>query len=504
MKTLIYFVLFFNLLPRLDAQIHVGKGQIYSSIYQVCRAKAAHPGDTIYLHAGIYTDRGQVFDSLIGSPSKWIYIRPWLQDSISIQVAYTFQHAQFLHLSGLNFFGNNPSQSTYLFHMLYFDYDYACFTANHHIIVDHCKFQNLNNSGKANTGAMLKFTGTDYFEVSNCLFKDGINITDGISLNGNRNGRIFNCRFENMPGDGSHCKGGTKNITYEQNLFVNCEAAGLDIGGDTGLPYFCPLGAAWEADSIHVFSNIFIGGKTGIKLSSCHNSRIFNNTCFKSTAFAFRSLNASSHPIYLLNNHVYNNIFSTYSSYPIYLNATAGFAYQTAYFYNNLFHSYKSINPKTLNWSEMPGVNISGNLIADPLFRDTTLRDFSLMKGSLAIGSAYATKSPERDYFGKLFVSLRSIGAIEYYSSSSLPEVNNSEAISIFPNPTSGEFSIQWSSVLSIKQIEIYNLLGQTILVFSPDPNTFQMNIDLPEAGVYQLILKSESGLLKSKMMICK
>ena len=362
MKRISLVLIFFIFISCVNAQIHVGPGQTYPSIYAVCQAKAAHPGDTIFMHAGTFIDHGQVFDSLIGTPFKWIFIRPWHNDSVSIHVTYTFQHAQFLNIYGLNFYGDDVAQSAYVYHLLFFDYNYACFTGNHNIIVDHCNFTNLNNTGKANTGAMLKIDGTDNFQVTNCLFKDGINITDGIGLNANRNGLISHCRFENMPGDGSHCKGGSKKIIYEKNLFINCDAGGLDIGGDTGPAFFCPLGAGWEADSISVYSNVFIGGKTGVKLSSCHNSSIFNNTCFKTTSFAFRSLNASSNPIYLFQNYVYNNIFTTNSVNHIYLNASSAFNYNTEYFYNNLFHDYKYADPSIINWSEMPGVNVSGIL----------------------------------------------------------------------------------------------------------------------------------------------
>ena len=399
------------------AQVQVGPGQTYPDIGTAAHARVVHPGDTVFVHGGTYTNSPYAFgiDSLIGTPDRWITIMPFGQDSVSIHEQYTFQVSQYLRISGLHFYGNDPTQATRVFHLLFFDYQYACFTSNHDIIIENCTFTDLNNTGKSGiTGSMLKLDGTDNFQVLNCSFINGTYITDGIGLNADRNGVISHCTFENMPGDGSHCKGGAKDITYEKNLFINCATGGLDIGGDTGPQFFCPLGATWEADSIKVYANIFIGGTTGIKLSSCHNSFIFNNTCFKSTSFAFRSLNASSNGITLDNNYVYNNIFTTYSTNHIYLNASANFNYSTEYFKNNLFHDYRYADPATISWSEMPGVNVSGSLIGDPEFTDTLNRDFSLRAGSPAIGAGWAMPEPVTDYRDLPYsLTARSIGAVE-------------------------------------------------------------------------------------------
>ncbi len=397
-----------------SGQIHVGPGQSYPSIFAASHSKNVHPGDTIFVHAGIYSDTGYGIDSLIGSPSKWIVIMNYPGDSVSIHVQYTFQHAQYLKIKGLNFFGNDTAYSANVFHQLFFDYMYDCFIDNHDIIIDSCNFTELNNTGKTGSGACLKFTGTDNFVVTNCLFSYGTNIADGISMNADRNGRIESCKFINMPADGSHCKGGSKNITYQRNLFINCTAGGLDIGGDTGPQFFCPLGAAWEADSIKVYANIFIGGNTGIRLGSCHNSFIINNTCFKMLQFAFRSLNTSSNNIYLANNVIANNIFTTYSTNHIYLNASNDFTYNTEFFKNNLFHDYLNPDPMAINLSEMPGVNDTLSIIGDPLFTDTLHGDFSLKTGSPAIGAGVLTAEPIMDFAGKIYSSgKRSIGAIE-------------------------------------------------------------------------------------------
>jgi hypothetical protein len=463
------FILLFPILTISNgrAQVHVGPGQAYPSIGAAASARVVYPGDTVFVHAGTYSDANTLIDSLIGTPDKWITIMPYQHDSVSIHVQYTFQAAQYLKVSGLNFYGNDRADSARIFHLLFFDYQYACFTSNHDIIVEKCLFSDLNNTGKGSTGACLKIDGTENFQVSNCTFRNGTNITDGISLNADLNGVIRNCTFENMPGDGSHCKGGAKNITYEKNLFVNCMADGVDVGGDTGPAYFCPTTATWEADSIKVYANVFIGGLTGIRLSSCHHAFIFNNTCFKTTQFAFRSLNTSSNGITLDSNYIFNNIFTTYSPYGIYMNASNSFNFNTEFFKNNLFHHYKNADPTVISWSEMPGVNVSGSIIGDPEFTDTSNMDglFVLHTGSPAIGAAFPTLEPAMDFDGLSFLNAaRSIGAFESPTAFVNPAPISKHGLQSYPNPFSQSTRIVFTTEdAGYADISAINLLGAEI-----------------------------------------
>jgi hypothetical protein len=498
-----------------QAQIQVGPGQIYPTIYSASHAKVVHPGDTIYVHGGTYNDAGQAIDSLIGTPNQWIVIRPFQNDSISIHVQYTFQHAQYLKLYGLNFWGNDPAERSSVFHLLFFDYTYDCFSANHDIIIDHCNFDELNNTGKGNTGACLKLDGTANFRIMHCSFTNGTNITDGISLNADINGVVQNCRFENLSGDGSHCKGGAKNIVYEQNLFVNCTVTGLDVGGDTGPQFFCPLLATWEADSIKVYSNIFIGGNTGVKLSSCRNSEIFNNTCFKTNDFAFRSLNASSNQIFLSNNEIYNNIFTTYTPNHIYMNASSGFDYSTEYFKNNLFHDFLNPDPAAINWSEMPGVNVSGSIIGDPEFDDTTLQLFLLRESSPAVHAGIFEMEPDSDFYGESFTSVgaRSTGAVAYHTPVSVTSRELPPATALiqsYPNPASTEATIEFQ--LQERQrvrITLFDCLGDEVLTSenrASDIGTNRIALDVSRLlpGVYFYRLQAGAQSINGRMAVVR
>lgn len=71
----------------------------------------------------------------------------------------------------------------------------------------------------------------------------------------------------------------------------------------------------------------------------------------------------------------------------------------------------------------------------------------------------------------------------------------------VYPNPTSGKFSIQASSEFSI---EIYNVFGEKI--FSAQINSGKTEIDISEqpSGIYFLQIKSENGTVIKKIIIHK
>ncbi len=483
--------------------IHVGTGQTYKRIFDATRIHAVQAGDTIYMHAGIYTDAGQVFDSLIGTPNKWIVIRPYQNDSVSIHVQYTFQHAQYLKISGLNFYGGDTSQNGKFYHLLFIDYALVCYTSNHNIIVENCSFTEHHvPTNLGNSAASLKITGADSFIIQNCHFKNCTNIADGISMNADKNGIIRYNKFENIDGNGSHCKGGVVNILYENNLFINCNASAINIGGATGASFFCPSkNAKYEADSIMVYSNITIGGTVGFDFITCNYSQIINNTCYKATEYALRCLNEDT--LYPFgNNYCYNNIFAPNSKYGIYMNAGGLKDYSTFYFSNNLYHDYKNADPKKIWWGELIGSTDSNEMIGDPLFTDTAHWDFTLQKGSPAIGTGKKVAQPLMDYAGNYFGSVRSVGALEYSGNVGIKSIDEINALKIYPNPAKNYFTIQWIGLATIKSVEIYNLSGSMLHAIPVAGYQIKINVaDLPK-GLYQVKIICSNGQIFTKSLI--
>ena len=81
----------------------------------------------------------------------------------------------------------------------------------------------------------------------------------GIDMVGCHHGIIKGNYFENMGSNSIQAKGGTQHITIEGNFFRNGGQRPLNLGGSTGLPFFRPIDATFEAADIKVFSNIIVG-----------------------------------------------------------------------------------------------------------------------------------------------------------------------------------------------------------------------------------------------------
>lgn len=480
-----------SLCINLHAQIHVGPTQTYTTISQATAA-GVNPGDTIYIHTGTYHSGEWIADTLYGNPSQWITIMPYQDDSVSLTGGWTFLNAKYVKLYGLNWDGTDPAN---IGHMLFFDYEYNCFGNLTNIIVDHCNFMN-DNQASAVSYAMIKFTGTDTFQVVNCNFINSQNIADGISMNGGHHGIIKNCRFENLNCWASHCKGGAENITYEKNIVINCAGGGFVMGGDTGGPYYCPPGPTYEARYIHVYSNITVGGIFGFRLASCCNSDVINNTCYMMSNFAIRVLQESYSALYFQDNEVTNNIFASNDPYGCYVNASGSVDYSTFYFKNNLYWDYQSpILAPNFEWGGMTGLNVSGSVVGDPLFTDPSSYDFSLQTSSPAKGAGLTVSTPSTDYNSDPYnATTRSIGAIEYSGLIGVQEVENVNTISIYPNPAKDMININWSGKGSIRKVEIYNESAAKVL--SINVYGFSANIPLNNlcSGLYHLVMTTDKG----------
>jgi len=85
---------------------------------------------------------------------------------------------------------------------------------------------------------------------------------------------------------------------------------------------------------------------------------------------------------------------------------------------------------------------------------------------------------------------------------SSNKELLLEEEIEVFPNPTTGQLTINAGN-LQINQIELFNLVGQQIYRESiKKKSTYSCNFSWIENGVFVLKINSSKGILVKKIMI--
>ncbi len=481
-------------IQKLHAQIHIGPGQTYANIQAA--STIITPGDTVFVHAGSYT-KYQGIISLKGTAAKPIVIMRYRNDIHDISGCWQFQACEHLTFRYLNFQANANATGR----VINMDNNGSCNTQAKYIIFDSCYFSNVTDAASITA---VKFGGCDYFEVTNCVFKNIPNC-DALNFNVCHHGLISGNRFENCLQAG-HIKGGSSDITMQRNTFINASVVGAmtwELGGDTGPQFYCP-NDTFEVRDLRFYSNLIIGGGRGLALSSARNCEVINNTFYNCNGPTIRLLNTSLLYPKLYDNKVENNIFAFGAN--AYMNASQQQAGST-YFKNNIYYSLVSPTFKGPYWDkpEMDLVKEANPLIYNSdtmMFVDTAKHNFHLAVGSPAIATGKTETNPTSDYFAYIFKSPRSIGAVEYNSVTGIGAAgggtfmvggdsnhgqNHGQYI-IYPNPSNGNINIICNDAKQNyynKTIQIFSVAGE--LVYSSQTVQLPANISTKEfsKGIY-------------------
>ena len=88
------------------------------------------------------------------------------------------------------------------------------------------------------------------------------------------------------------------------------------------------------------------------------------------------------------------------------------------------------------------------------------------------------------------------------FGDSSLLSVPDEELleVALLPNPTNGAFQIQGSSI--IEKVELYNSLGQQIMVKQPGTSSLDMDISNLSTGLYYVSIESDSKQIVKKLIV--
>lgn len=257
-------------IPRpLTAKIlHTGHGQPFPDV--TAAAKAATPGDTIFIHAGTYPGN-QILGNLQGTAKAWIYIIAEKQGSVWFEggtSAWRGTDVAYLHIEGMGFAkqtGNGVN----------FDDGSTYNSPAHHIVFRHCIFKDMAASGNND---LLKLSGVDEVTIQHCTFINGAKGGSGIDMVGCHKGLISQCHFENLGANAVQMKGGSNHIKVERSVFIHAGSRAINLGGSTGEAFFRPANATWEAADLIVDNNYFSGSDVPVAFVGCIRSSVINNT----------------------------------------------------------------------------------------------------------------------------------------------------------------------------------------------------------------------------------
>jgi hypothetical protein len=171
------------------------------------------------------------------------------------------------------------------------DYD----TPTHHLVLDSLHVSRVGPTGNRDG---IKLSGVDDFVVRNCTI-DGWG-GQAIDMVGCHRGLIEGCRFLGREGfsqtTGPQTKGGSSQIVIRRCVFVDAGQRGVHLGGSTGMAYFRPPGAKYEARDITVEECVFAGSQAPIAFVGVDGATVRYNTFYRPGRWVMRILQETVEP----------------------------------------------------------------------------------------------------------------------------------------------------------------------------------------------------------------
>lgn len=437
------------------ATLHVGAGYAYANLSQA--VAAVQPGDTIEMHAGIYAG-GLYFANLQGTAAQWITLRGAAGEEAVLQGgnnAVQLSDPAYLRIVGLIFrqqTGNGVNV----------DDGGSYSSPAHHIVFERCTFRDMNASGNND---LLKLSGLDHFEVRECRFLNGAAGGSGIDMVGCHYGLIRYNYFENQGSNSIQAKGGTAYVRMEGNTFVDGGQRTLNLGGSTGLQFFRPDTAHYEAAHLQVYANTFVGSWAPIAYVGSVHVEVVNNTFYAPENWVIRILQETVDTSRFLacgDNSFVNNIVYLDRLLNTETNIGPNTRPQSFTFSHNLWFQAASAN-----WlgPKIPSPDAFQIVQADPLFLSPGDYSFQIQPHSPAAGRGKTVSDPAFDVLKRLYNQPRSIGAAEANPLSAVHEGTVAEAgWLISPNPCEGQVLLS-GRLAQAGQVQawLYDVAGRTI-----------------------------------------
>jgi polygalacturonase len=205
------------------------------------------------------------------------------------------------------------------------------------ITLDHLEVSDIGPQGNCDA---IKCSGLDKLEIRDCFITGWGG--QGIDFVGCHHSSITGCRFEGKEGfsasAGIQLKGGTSDITVEKCHFRNAGERPINLGGSTGMPYFRPQGAKYEAARLIVRDNIIEGSLCSAAFVGVDGAEFSGNTLRYPNKWIFRILQETTEPGFVPCRNVViknNQITFRRSSVQTEVNIGGGTSPETFQFENN-------------------------------------------------------------------------------------------------------------------------------------------------------------------------
>ncbi len=138
----------------------------------------------------------------------------------------------------------------------------------------------------------LKLSGVNDFHIEGCRVERWGSTGSAIDMVGCHQGVVNGCKFLEgaSSATGVQAKGGSSEIVIQRCRFENPGERAVNVGGSTGLAYFRPIDAKFEAASITVEDCEFIGGLSAIAFVGVDGALVQHNTIYRPRKWVMRIL----------------------------------------------------------------------------------------------------------------------------------------------------------------------------------------------------------------------
>jgi hypothetical protein len=163
------------------------------------------------------------------------------------------------------------------------------------ITIDRLGISDIGPSGNHDG---IKCSGLDKLIIRDCTITGWGG--QGIDFVGCHHSLITGCHFIGKEGftasAGIQLKGGTSDVIVEKCRFTNAGERPLNLGGSTGLPYFRPQGAKFEAARLIARDNVIEGSLCAAAFVGVDGAEFSDNTILFPTKWIFRILQETREP----------------------------------------------------------------------------------------------------------------------------------------------------------------------------------------------------------------
>jgi hypothetical protein len=168
-------------------------------------------------------------------------------------------------------------------------------TPSHHLLLEKIHVADVGPKGNFDG---IKLSGVVDFTLRDCTVEGWAG--QAVDMVGCHRGVIEGCTFRGKAGfsqsTGPQTKGGSSQIALRRCLFLDGGSRAVNIGGSTGLAYFRPRGALYEAREISVEGCIFVGSQAPLAFVGVDGAVVRYNTIYRPDKWVLRILQETTEP----------------------------------------------------------------------------------------------------------------------------------------------------------------------------------------------------------------